>query len=60
VDGVFAAGDIREGPTKRVAAAVGDGSSVIRSIHRYLGFAAGSVPGPGAIVQAVSSSGAQA
>ena len=38
VDGVFAAGDIREGSMKRVAAAVGEGSSVIRSIHRYLGF----------------------
>jgi thioredoxin reductase (NADPH) len=38
VDGVFAAGDIREGSMKRVAAAVGDGSSVIRSIHRYLSF----------------------
>jgi thioredoxin reductase (NADPH) len=37
VDGVFAAGDIREGSMKRVAAAVGEGSSVIRSIHRYLG-----------------------
>jgi thioredoxin reductase (NADPH) len=38
VDGVFAAGDIREGSMKRVAAAVGEGSSVIRSIHRYLSF----------------------
>jgi thioredoxin reductase (NADPH) len=38
VDGVFAAGDIREGSMKRVAAAVGDGSAVIRSIHRYLSF----------------------
>jgi thioredoxin reductase (NADPH) len=36
VDGVFAAGDIREGSVKRVAAAVGDGSAVIRSVHRYL------------------------
>jgi thioredoxin reductase (NADPH) len=38
VDGLFAAGDIREGSMKRVAAAVGDGSSVVRSIHRYLSF----------------------
>jgi thioredoxin reductase (NADPH) len=38
VDGVFAAGDIRDGSMKRVAAAVGDGSAVIRSIHRYLSF----------------------
>jgi thioredoxin reductase (NADPH) len=36
VDGVFAIGDIREGSVKRVPAAVGDGSSVIRSIQRYL------------------------
>ncbi len=41
VDGVFAAGDIREGSMKRVAAAVGDGSSVIHSIHRYLSFGPG-------------------
>jgi thioredoxin reductase (NADPH) len=40
VDGLFAAGDIREGSMKRVAAAVGEGSSVIRSIHRYLSFSA--------------------
>jgi thioredoxin reductase (NADPH) len=37
VDGVFAAGDIREGSMKRVAAAVGEGSAVIHSVHRYLG-----------------------
>jgi thioredoxin reductase (NADPH) len=36
VDGLFAAGDIRVGSMKRVAAAVGEGSSVIRSIHQYL------------------------
>jgi thioredoxin reductase (NADPH) len=44
VDGLFAAGDIREGSMKRVAAAVGDGSSVVRSIHRYLGFCCGGAP----------------
>jgi thioredoxin reductase (NADPH) len=38
VDGVFAAGDIRAGSMKRVASAVGDGSAVIRSVHRYLSF----------------------
>jgi thioredoxin reductase (NADPH) len=38
VDGLFAAGDIREGSMKRVAAAVGDGSSVVRSIQRHLSF----------------------
>jgi thioredoxin reductase (NADPH) len=36
VDGVFAAGDVRAGSMKRVAAAVGEGSSVIQSVHRYL------------------------
>jgi len=48
VDGVFAAGDIREGSMKRVAAAVGEGSSVIRSIHRYLSFCCdpGTIPRP--------------
>jgi thioredoxin reductase (NADPH) len=34
--GVFAAGDIRANATRRVAAAVGDGSSVVPDIHRYL------------------------
>jgi thioredoxin reductase (NADPH) len=33
--GVFAAGDVRLNPVKRVAAAVGDGSSAIREIHEY-------------------------
>jgi thioredoxin reductase (NADPH) len=36
MDGVFAAGDVRAGSMKRVAAAVGEGSSVIQSVHRYL------------------------
>ena len=36
VDGMFAAGDIRAGSMKRVAAAVGEGSSVIQSVHEYL------------------------
>jgi thioredoxin reductase (NADPH) len=34
--GVFAAGDVRLGGMKRVAAAVGDGSSAIRFVHEYL------------------------
>jgi thioredoxin reductase (NADPH) len=34
--GVFAVGDVRHGSMKRVAAAVGDGSTVIRLIHDYL------------------------
>ena len=36
VDGMFAAGDIRAGSMKRVAATVGEGSSVIQSVHQYL------------------------
>ena len=31
--GVFAAGDVRSNPVKRVAAAVGDGSTAIRQVH---------------------------
>jgi thioredoxin reductase (NADPH) len=34
--GVFAAGDVRSGAPRRVAAAVGDGSATIYSVHRYL------------------------
>ena len=34
--GVFAAGDVRLGGMKRVAAAVGEGSSAVRHIHEYL------------------------
>jgi hypothetical protein len=36
VDGLFAAGDVRAGSMKRVAAAVGEGSSVIQSVHQHL------------------------
>ena len=34
--GIFAIGDVRGGSTKRVAAAVGDGALVVRSIHASL------------------------
>ena len=34
--GVFAAGDVRYGSVKRVAAAVGDGGIAVQSVHRYL------------------------
>jgi thioredoxin reductase (NADPH) len=34
--GVFAVGDVRSGSMKRVAAAVGEGSSAVRSVHEYL------------------------
>ncbi len=36
VPGVFAAGDTRSGSLKRVAAAVGEGSSAVRSVHEHL------------------------
>ncbi len=36
VPGIFAAGDVRGGSSKRVAAAVGEGSTAITMIHRYL------------------------
>jgi thioredoxin reductase (NADPH) len=34
--GVFAVGDVRSGSVKRVAAAVGEGSSAVRSVHEHL------------------------
>ena len=36
VPGVFAAGDVRHGSSKRVASAVGEGSSVVGMVHKYL------------------------
>lgn len=36
VPGVFAAGDVRSGSVKRVAAAAGEGSMAVHLIHRYL------------------------
>ncbi len=45
VPGVFACGDVRSGPVKRVAAAVGEGSMAIAFVHQYLR-AAGSVTEP--------------
>jgi thioredoxin reductase (NADPH) len=36
--GLFAVGDLRSGSTKRVAAAVGEGSAAVRSVHQYLAF----------------------
>jgi thioredoxin reductase (NADPH) len=35
--GVFAAGDVRSGATKRVAAAVAEGTTAGRMVHEYLG-----------------------
>lgn len=37
VPGVFAAGDVRLGSMKRVAAAVGEGASAVRSVHLAIG-----------------------
>jgi thioredoxin reductase (NADPH) len=39
--GVFAVGDVRRGSLKRVAAAVGEGSSAVRSVHVHLAAAGG-------------------
>ncbi len=37
VPGIFAAGDVRWGSMKRVAAAVGEGASAVRSVHQAIG-----------------------
>jgi thioredoxin reductase (NADPH) len=37
VPGVFAAGDVRSGSTKRCAAAVGEGSMAVQFVHAHLG-----------------------
>jgi thioredoxin reductase (NADPH) len=37
VPGVFAVGDVRQGSMKRVAAAVGEGASAVRSVHTAIG-----------------------
>jgi thioredoxin reductase (NADPH) len=34
--GVFAVGDVRQGPVKRVASGAGEGSICIRLVHEYL------------------------
>ena len=36
VPGVFAVGDVRDGANRRIAAAVGEGSAAIFSVHEYL------------------------
>jgi thioredoxin reductase (NADPH) len=36
VPGILACGDVRSGPVKRVAAAVGEGSMAIAFVHQYL------------------------
>ncbi|MEQ4209806.1 FAD-dependent oxidoreductase [Actinopolymorpha sp. B17G11] len=42
--GVFAAGDVRSGSIKRVAAAVGEGAMAVRFVHEQLGWGGPSVP----------------
>ncbi|KPK17592.1 MAG: pyridine nucleotide-disulfide oxidoreductase [Betaproteobacteria bacterium SG8_41] len=42
VPGIFACGDVRASPVKRVAAAVGEGSMAIAFVHQYLRHAASS------------------
>ena len=39
--GLFAVGDVRSGSVKRVAAAVGEGSACVSSVHEYLAFGEG-------------------
>ncbi len=34
--GIFACGDVRSSPVKRVASAVGEGSMAIAFVHQYL------------------------
>jgi thioredoxin reductase (NADPH) len=41
--GLFAVGDLRSGSTKRVAAAVGEGSASVRSVHQFLAFGANGI-----------------
>jgi thioredoxin reductase (NADPH) len=46
VPGIFACGDVRFGPVKRVAAAVGEGSMAIAFVHQYLRAAGATEPEP--------------
>jgi thioredoxin reductase (NADPH) len=63
VPGIFACGDVRFGPVKRVAAAVGEGSMAIAFIHQYVkevesGSNGRSLPAAGGGHQAPSAGGA--
>jgi thioredoxin reductase (NADPH) len=46
VPGIFACGDVRYGPVKRVAAAVGEGSMAIAFVHQFLREAGATEPEP--------------
>ncbi|HKO67832.1 MAG TPA: FAD-dependent oxidoreductase [Burkholderiaceae bacterium] len=45
VPGIFACGDVRSGPVKRVAAAVGEGSMAIAFVHQFIAHAANAQAG---------------
>jgi thioredoxin reductase (NADPH) len=49
VPGIFACGDVRSGPVKRVASAVGEGSMAIAFVHQYLKDADATKIGPPAV-----------
>jgi thioredoxin reductase (NADPH) len=51
VPGIFACGDVRYGPVKRVAAAVGEGSMSIAFVHQFLRDAGVTEPEPVAAVR---------
>jgi thioredoxin reductase (NADPH) len=51
VPGIFAAGDVRHGSIKRVAAGVGEGSMAIAFVHQYLA-EAGSAASPAGVTVA--------
>jgi thioredoxin reductase (NADPH) len=46
VPGVFAAGDVRAGSTKRCATAVGEGAMVVQLVHAHLAVSNGEAPLP--------------
>jgi len=45
VPGIFACGDVRYSPVKRVASAVGEGSMAIAFVHQYLNQSGSLTPG---------------
>ena len=56
VPGIFACGDVRFGPVKRVAAAVGEGSMAIAFVHQYLKEAGAADGKPGDVATAAAAS----
>ena len=45
VPGIYAAGDVRAGSTKRCATAVGEGAAVVGHVHQHLAGVAARAPG---------------